>query len=1725
MGTTFYGVSDIEELPNNLQSNEILKISETNSATYTMGGDIRLVEFGFDESEIASAEREGLDLIVYLENGNVIRFNDYFNHHPEVPTEHVPFDFPEESAVILALPSSSVPSYLSPAAIGVLALGVLALAARGGSDDNAAADNDGGEPPVTPALTIDIGTIVSQNDGTVTVTGSTEPNATVTVTFPDTDDPSGTVTATVMADEDGNYEATSPTEVDPEGTIEAQASVGDQTSAPATGNYGPTDPAPTDLEVDITSAEQSPDGTVTALGTTDPNATVTVSFPESDDPSGTVTVTVIADGDGNFTAASPAGMNPGGIVAAQAEDGETTSPIDVEPYQDGIPAPVAPLEVDITSAEQSPDGSVEALGTTAPNATVTVAFPDMDDPSGTVTVTTVADGNGDWVATSPAGMDQGGEIEAIAEDGTQTSDPAQEPYDNGVLPTVDISTAIQEPDGSITVVGQTEPNNTVTVTFPDEDSSGGVQVVVVADASGNFLAVSPVGMDEGGTVEAVANDGNLDSLPDTEPYDDGVPPEVDLTSADQEQDGTVTAVGTTEPNATVTVTFPDVDDPMQTVTVTVVADQNGDFTAVSPPGMNEGGTVVAVANDGMQDSAPDAEPYDDGVSPTVDITSAMQDVTGAVTAVGTTEPDNTVTVTFPDDGDPSGTVTVIVLADGNGDFTAVSPPGMNEGGQVGAVAFDGLLVSTPDIEGYADGVPPFGPFVSLETAEQDQDGSVTVTGSSDPGNTVTVTFPDDDAPGGTVTVTVVADINGDYTAVSLPGMNEGGDVEAVAANGIETTNPVPGSYDDGVSPTVDILTVTQDVDGSVTAFGTTEPNNTVTVTFPDADTTGGEIQVVVVADGSGNFTAVSPAGMDEGGTVEAIANDGNLDSTVDTQPYADGVPLPIEITSVNQTPDGAVTAEGETEPNATVTVTFPDQDDPSGTVTVTTVADANGNWTAVSPPGMDDGGNVTAQATDGISTSPVDTEPYIDGVTPTVDITSAIQSADGSVTAAGTTEPGNTVTVTFPDADTTGGEIQVVVVADTNGDWTITSPAGMDEGGTVEAIANDGTLDSSADTEPYDDGVPPEVTIDTTTPNNDGSVTVVGETEPGATVTVTFPDADDPSNTVTVTVVADTNGDYTATSPNDVDLTGSVTAIANDGTNNSSIVMDTYSPAVAAPTINQSVTDQANTVSGTGVVGAVVTVEDSGGATVGSATVKPDGTWSLVAASAIPDGETLSATQEESGNTSPVVTQATFTDTDGDGIANTTDTDDDGDNSASSGGGGGTAPDGSGGATNAIGFTGPTMGANIIRLGNFDQINRDAIEGRGDPGVLVPGDGSPSQNITLDFGSSDDDAESARSVLGGMTFSNSATGMEIVRVNPTSTYNSDWSNPGYNPGLDPNVNDGIQGRNGDVYYTTSSFGWISGSAASSDYRTSGAFGEIFALDLDGDGVLEYHSLDGITFVRSATITYTDGTSTSLSATRALTIVQTASGDVFITNYDGGTIDSTKTIASITTGTSFDQSGNQSAFIGSGPAGPFADVTVDIAAPAGLADSGEDANSLDGDATIADSLDIDSDNDGIWDRFEGAADDDSNGDANYRDIDSDGDGTNDREEAAADFNATSASSTGYIILDPAGATTLDFSTVAANVTDLEYIDMQDGDIDSTAGTAQELTVTAADLFGTGGSAAGNSLYIVGDGADTVNLTGFTATDNQVSQEGQIFDVYITANNDELYVHSDIGTVNI
>ncbi|MDS3899062.1 Ig-like domain-containing protein, partial [Staphylococcus hominis] len=892
-----------------------------------------------------------------------------------------------------------------------------------------------------------------------TITGTSEPNSTVTVTFPD-----GT-TASATADASGNYTIGIPDSEDLKGDEELSVVATD-----AAGNVsvdaGTTVLDKTPPEVPTINPVTSEDKTIT--GKAEPNSTVTVTFPDG------TTANATTDGDGNYTIDIPANedLRGGEALPVTSTDGAGNQSGAATTTVTDTTAPTVPTINPVTSEDTTITGHAE------PGSTVTVTFSDGN----TATGTTDADGN--YVINIPTDEDlKGGEELPVTstDKAGNKSDVATTEVTDTTAPEAPTVNPVTSDDTTIT--GKAEPNSTITVTFPDGTTATGN-----TDADGNYVIDIPSNEDlKGGeTLPVTSTDkaGNTSQPASTVVTDTTAPtvPSVNPVTSDDTQ-----ITGKAEPNSTVTVTFPD------GTTASGTTDADGNYTIDIPANEDlKGGEtlpVTATDKDGNKSEEATTTVSDKTApeAPTVNpVTSDDTQITGKA------EPNSTVTVTFPDGHTASGTTD----ADGNYVINIPSSEDLKGGETLPVTATDKAgntseQASTVVTDTTAPTVPSVNPVTSDDTQ---------ITGKAEPGSTVTVTFPD----GTTATGTTGAD--GNYT-IDIPANEDlkGGETLPVTATDKDGNKSEPATtvVTDTTAPTVPSVNPVTSDDTQIT--GKAEPGSTVTVTFPDGNTASG------TTDEDGNYVINIPSGEDlKGGEtlpVTATDKDGNKSepaTTVVTDTTAPTVPTVNPVTSDDKT------ITGKAEPGSTVTVTFPDGNTASGTT------DEDGNYTITIPTNEDlKGGEalpVTSTDKAGNTSAPATTV-VTDTTAPTAPSVNPVTSDDKTIT--GKAEPGSTVTVTFPDGTTTTG------TADQDGNYVIDIPANEDlKGGEtlpVTATDKDGNKSEPTSTVVTDTTAP---TVPSVNPVTSDDKTITGKAEPGSTVTVTFPDG------TTATGTTDENGNY-----------------------------------------------------------------------------------------------------------------------------------------------------------------------------------------------------------------------------------------------------------------------------------------------------------------------------------------------------------------------------------------------------------------------------------------------------------------------------------------------------------------------------------------------------------------------------------------------------------------------
>ncbi|MBF6693652.1 Ig-like domain-containing protein, partial [Acinetobacter baumannii] len=1029
------------------------------------------------------------------------------------------------------------------AAIPLVAGGIIAAASNHDSNDDSSAPADT-TPPSTDGVTFSVDPVTSDNvinaseaSGNVTITGvlknipADAANTAVTVvingvTYNATvDKAAGTWTVSVPG---------SGLVADADKTIDAKVTftdaAGNSSSVNDTQTYTLDTTAPNAPVIDPVN------GTDPITGTAEPGSTVTVTYPDGS------TKTVVAGPDGTWTVPNP-GLNDGDEVTAVATDpaGNTSGPGTA--IVDAVAPTVALNDVLTNDSTPALTGTVND-----PTATVVVNVDGIDYPA-------VNNGDGTWTLadnTLPVLTDGPHTITVTATDaaGNAGTDTGVVTVDTAAPNTAGVTFAIDSVTAD-NVINASEAAGNVTITgvlknIPADATNTAVTVVIngvtynatVDKTAGTWtVSVQGIGLtaDADKTIDAKVTftdaAGNSSSVNDTQTYtiDTTAPaaPVIDPVN------GTDPITGTAEPGSTVTVTYPNGD------TATVVAGPDGSWS-VPNPGLNDGDEVEAIATDPAGNPSLPGTATVDAVGPNTDGVNFTVDSVTADNVINASEASGNVTVTGVLKNVPADAANTVVTVVINGqtytatvDSTAgtwtVSVPGSDLTADAdktidAKVTFTdaaGNSSSVNDTQTYTiDTTAPDAPVINPVN------GTDLITGTAEPGSTVTVTYPDGS------TTTVVAGPDGTWT-VPNPGLNDGDKVTAIATD--PAGNPsLPGTAivdavgpnTDGVNFTVDSVTAdnvinASEASGNVTVTGVLKnvpadaANTVVTVVI------NGQTYTATVDSTAGTWTVSVPGSdltADADKTIDAKVTftdaAGNSSSVNDTQTYTIDTTAPDApvINPVN----GTDPITGTAEPGSTVTVTYPDGS------TTTVVAGPDGTWT-VPNPGLNDGDKVTAIATDPAGnpslpgTAIVDAVgPNTDGVNFTVDSVTAdnvinASEASGNVTVTGVlknvpADAANTVVTVVIN-----GQTYTATVDSTAGTWTVSvsgSDLTADADKTIDAKVTftdaAGNSSSVNDTQTY--------TVDTVAPNApvldpiNATDPVSGQAEPGSTVTVTYPD-------------------------------------------------------------------------------------------------------------------------------------------------------------------------------------------------------------------------------------------------------------------------------------------------------------------------------------------------------------------------------------------------------------------------------------------------------------------------------------------------------------------------------------------------------------------------------------------------------------------------------------------
>ncbi|MFA1017282.1 BapA/Bap/LapF family large adhesin [Enterobacter sp. SAT-E-asb] len=1148
------------------------------------------------------------------------------------------------------------------------------------------------------------GTITIYDNGVVVGTTTVQPNGTWSVT-PNGPLPEGTHSITV-------------TETDAAGNLSAS-------SEPVIFTVDTTPPsAPGNLAV------SNDGGTISGIA----EAGSTVTIREGDVTLGTV----VADSQGNFSLTlTPPKLN-GEILTADATDtAGNTGPATAAASPDITP-PATPIIVSVIDDVQASTGPVGPNGITndrAPTVTgtgeagSTITVYNGSDVLGTVVVSS----SGLWSFTPPAPLADGilvltakatdvagnpsglSDSWTITIDGTAPGAPViSQVVDDvpGRTGSLDINETTN--DATPTLSGTAEPNATVTLRVD------GVAIgTTVANGLGVWIFTPNTPITEGPhTLTAVATDaaGNtsdvsnswgiiIDSVAPGAPVItqvvDDVPERLGaLNSGDSTNDTTPTLNGTAEPGSTVTIRQDGVD------VTTIVIDSSGTWTYTpTTPLVNGTYTFTAVTTDGAGNTSQPSSGFTLTVDTTPPAAATIATVTDDVGGVqGTLSSGDTTDDTQPllQGSAPADTVITVydgaillgtATLDGSGGWSFIPVSPLTDGPHSLTVhatdaagnttisspfvlTVDTVAPATPDIPAIT--VNPDGTAIPLNPGETTRDTTPTLSGTGNPGDTVTI------YNGGVKLDDVLVDGSGNWTwTPSTPLPNGTYDITLTVTNMDGTGNesapsqPVTITIDTDPPATPAAPTVTDSVtqitgpvpDGGTTndprpvLSGTGTPNDVINIT----DTVNGISTVVgtVTVDSSGNWSWRPGSDIAEGShawTATATDEAGNISDpspaiTIVVDTVAPATPV---IGAVGGAPDGGFTTDSTPAVGGTgaigETVIVYNNGVELGRVTV----NGTGEWSFTLPQqtdgplnitvaGVDAAGNLSAPSA--VFTVTLDTVapgiPQINAVSDSQLTNNVLYTRDGTPTLTGTSEPGTSVIISID-----GSPSGVPVTIQPDGSWSWTAGTTLPDGPhtfTVSSVDPAGNTSGSS--------APLSVTVDTAAPANPSGMALAqegtpltGNAEAGSTVTVK-----DSGGTVIGSGVAASDGSFSiALSPAQLDPT-TLTVTATDAAGNASpgasfIVTDSPLDLPQVPVITainddvapivgdvkgKTTNDTTPTLTGTAQAGSLITIYQDGGVTpVTTVTADGSGNWSYTS-TALGEGlHTFEVTATLNGQTS-----------------------------------------------------------------------------------------------------------------------------------------------------------------------------------------------------------------------------------------------------------------------------------------------------------------------------------------------------------------------------------------------------------------------------------------------------------------------------------------------------------
>lgn len=955
---------------------------------------------------------------------------------------------------------------------------------------SAMATDAAGNTGMSPAVSFVVDTaapmlsVTSPTDGQVTqdstpsVIGVAEAGAVIKVAV--TDANGVTVNANTSANANGDFQLDLAMLADGSYTIVVSAAdaAGNVTTAPSINlsidTMGPalTLSSPTD-------GSSINDDTPDVIGAAEPGAMVNL---EVKDAQGMIVETLMATADatGKFTATLAALPEGQFTVSASSSDAAGNTTTITSSFEVDTTAPLISISAPAngsTTANARPNIS----GSSEPGVSISVS---LQNAQGMIvqTLTTVADAvTGLW-SVRPANALANASYTAVATatDAATNASSAMSDFtiDTNALPLTILTPVAnaQLQDTTPEITGQTAPGQLVSLELLDAQGMIVEMTQVTADAMGSFsYTVTQTLADGNYQVTAAVTSAMMTTTQDTVDFTvDTMAPVVTVTSpVDNEltNDATPSVIGTSEPGAIIVVEIKDAQG-MIVDTIMGNADANGMFDLSGNTTLPDGSFSVEVtASDsaGNTTTLPPINIVVDTVGPMLTLTSPMDNATLTVRdldVTGTTEANQAVTVTVFDAMNVA-IKTVMVNADAAGAFSAAVQGLANGAYRIVAEATDAANNRTEDSVTITVNSTDVLIVVNLPDPPVFNNNMPTITGTTEPGSTVTIVITDDQ--GNVVeTVTVTADANGNWSYTPGSGLNDGDyrvDVDVMTPDN-RTGGRDGGFTIDTMAPVLMVLTPAAGAiinDNTPTVTGTTEPGLTVEVIILDAQ--GAELaRQQATADAQGAWSVELAMMLADGAyqvSATTVDNAGNTTNAGPNDFVIDTMAPSLSVT--NPTPMAELTVSsptitGTSEPGATIEVFIDDQS------VGQTTADANGDWSLPLETPLANGDhtiNVTAQdgagneASSGEFTFSVQ-DPNQGGAL-TIDSPADGDQVQGpSITVEGKGPAGKFVEVII-------GEQRQMVLVDEQGNWSVTIDNVPEGSQTITAKSGDEQLSITID--------------------------------------------------------------------------------------------------------------------------------------------------------------------------------------------------------------------------------------------------------------------------------------------------------------------------------------------------------------------------------------------------------------------------------------------------------------------------------------------------------------------------------------------------------------------------------------------------------------------------------------------------------------------------------------